>query len=90
MKIAYYLNPGRQKNLYCQIIDDTERVSFSLNQTIFEEEWDSSKESNLHTESYFTMLTNFNKYLLTKYSELKKNRKSGRAEKAKNKCQDPY
>lgn len=83
MKIAYYLNPGRQKNLYCQIIDDTERVSFSLNQTIFEEEWDSSKESNLHTESYFTMLTNFNKYLLTKYSELKKTENQGVLKKLK-------
>ncbi|MCP1382165.1 hypothetical protein [Runella salmonicolor] len=77
MKIAYYLNQGRQKNLYCQIIDDTERISFSLNQTIVEEEWNSSKERSPHTESYFTMLTNLNKYLLTKYSELKKTENQG-------------
>ncbi|RDB02364.1 hypothetical protein [Runella aurantiaca] len=83
MKIAYYLNQGRQKNLYCQIIDDTEKVSFSLNQTIVEEEWDSSKERSLHTESYFTMLTNLNKYLLTKYSELKKTENQGVLKKLK-------
>ncbi|AXE16898.1 hypothetical protein DR864_03700 [Runella rosea] len=83
MKIAYYLNQGRQKNLYCQIIDDTERVSFSLGQTIVEEEWDSSKNGSPHTESYFTMLTNLNQYLLTKYNELKITETQGALKKLK-------
>lgn len=83
MKIAYYLTQGRQKNLYCRIIDDTEKVSFSLNQTIVEGEWNSLKGGSSQAESYFTILTNLNKYLITKYSELKKNEKQGALEKLK-------
>lgn len=71
MKIAYYLNDGRKKNLYCRISDGTERVSFSLGHTINPEKWNGMKEEGPEEDPYYYTLQNFKEYLSTKYHDLK-------------------
>jgi hypothetical protein len=63
MKIVYYLNEGRKKNLYCRISDGTERVTFSLEYTVELEKWNAKKnEVDFEDFHYFT-LRNFKDYL---------------------------
>lgn len=71
MKIAYYLNEGRKKNLYCRISDGTERVTFSLEHTIDPKEWNTKREETKSDDVYHFTLLNFKKYLTNRYHELK-------------------
>jgi len=71
MKIAYYLNESRKKNLYCRISDGTERVTFSLEHTIDPKEWNVKKEEVKNDDVYFFTLIDFKKYLTNRYHELK-------------------
>ncbi len=71
MKIAYYLNEGRKKNLYCRISDGTDRVSFSLGYTIDPKTWNAQKEEGNHEDPYFFTLWSFRSYLKKRYHELK-------------------
>ena len=71
MKIVYYLNEGRKKNLYCRISDGSERVTFSLDYSVEPDKWNLKKgEVDIEDISYFT-LKDFKKYLTGKYHELK-------------------
>lgn len=71
MKIVYYLNEGRKKNLYCRINDGTERITFSLEHTIDPKEWNAKKEEVKDKDVYYFTLLNFKKYLTNRYHELK-------------------
>lgn len=71
MKIAYYLNEGRKKNLYCRVNDGTERVSFSLGYTVSPEEWKANKEDLSYENPYFFTLHSFKAHLKKRYHELK-------------------
>ena len=44
MKVAFYLNENRKKNLYCRISDGVERVTFSLDYCVDAKKWDPKKE----------------------------------------------
>lgn len=71
MKVAYYLNEGRKKNLYCRISDGAEKVTFSLDYSVDPEKWNAKKEE-IHSENeYYFTLIDFKKYLTGKYHELK-------------------
>ena len=71
MKIAYYLNEGRTKNLYCRISDGTKRVTFSLEHSVDAKEWNARKEEVKDDDVYHFTLLNFKKYLTNRYHELK-------------------
>jgi hypothetical protein len=71
MKVAYYLNEGRNKNLYCRITDGSERVSFSLGHTIDPKTWNEKKEEGDIDEPYYFTLKDFKEYLQKRYHELK-------------------
>lgn len=71
MKVSYYLNEGRKKNLYCRISDGTERVTFSLEHTINPKEWNAKKEETKNDDIYYLVLLNFKNYLTNRYHELK-------------------
>ena len=71
MKIVYYLNEGRKKNLYCRISDGTERVTFSLEYAVEPQKWNPKKnEVNFDDLHHFTLM-GFKEYLTKKYHELK-------------------
>jgi hypothetical protein len=71
MKIAYYLNEGRKKNLYCRITDGSERITFSLDQTIDPKEWNERKEEiNDEYVHHFT-LSSLKHHLSKLYHQLK-------------------
>ncbi|MDR1895629.1 MAG: hypothetical protein LBR10_02430 [Prevotellaceae bacterium] len=71
MKIAYYLNEGRKKNLYCRISDGAERVTFSMEYSVDAEKWNEKKgEVDFEDTHYFTLIQ-FKEYLTKKYYELK-------------------
>jgi hypothetical protein len=70
MKIAYFLNTGRKKNLYCRISDGTERVTFSLEHTIDPKEWNAKKEEKESENIYYFTLSDFKKYLTRRYFQL--------------------
>lgn len=71
MKIAYYLNEGRKKNLYCRISDGTERVTFSLEHTINPKEWNAKKEKAKDDDVCHFTLLDFKKHLTNRYHGLK-------------------
>lgn len=71
MKVAYYLNEGRKKNLYCRISDGPERVSFSLGYEIDPKTWNPKKEEGSHEDPYYYTLLGFKRYLIKRYNELK-------------------
>jgi len=71
MKISYYLNEGRKKNLYCRISDGTERTTFSLEHTIDPKKWNAKKEEEKDSDIYYYTLLDFKKYLANRYHELK-------------------
>lgn len=76
MKISYYLNEGRKKNLYCRISDGTERVTFSLEYAISPENWNSKKEEINDEDIYYFTLLDFKKYLYKRYQDLKNEEKT--------------
>lgn len=76
MKISYYLNEGRNKNLYCRISDGTERVTFSLDYTINPENWNSKKDEINDEDIYYFTLLDFKKYLYKRYQYLKNEEKT--------------
>ena len=72
MEISYYLNGEQVDNLYCSIIEERKKVSFSLGYTVMPENWN-SKDGNLSNEDiYFFTLIRFKEYLIKKYDKLKK------------------
>lgn len=71
MKVSYYINKGRKKNLYCRISDGAERVSFSLGYTVDPKEWDERKEEGPTDDPYFYTLLSFKNYLERKFHSLK-------------------
>ncbi|MGG7666042.1 Arm DNA-binding domain-containing protein [Dyadobacter sp. BHUBP1] len=71
MKIAYYLNAERKKNLYCRISDGSERVTFSLGHSVDPDHWDSRKEEGPTEDPYYFTLLSFKKYLSQRFHELK-------------------
>lgn len=71
MKITYYLNEGRKKNLYCRISDGTERVTFSMEHYVDPNNWDSRQGKGKCDDEYTYTLIDFKNYLTTKYLELK-------------------
>jgi hypothetical protein len=70
MKITYYLNEGRKKNLYCRISDGAERVTFSLEHTVDPKKWNVRKEEVKDEDPYYFTLMGFKSYLTKKYHEL--------------------
>lgn len=76
MKISYYLNPERKKNLYCRISDGTERVTFSLEHEVDPKKWNATKEEFKSTNDQFGTLKLFKDYLNNRYLELKAENKS--------------
>ena len=71
MKISYYLNQERKKNLYCRISDSAERVTFSLEYAVDPKDWNLRKEElTSENEHYFT-LRQFKEYLDKRYLEMK-------------------
>jgi hypothetical protein len=76
MKISYYLNEGRKKNLYCRISDGAERVTFSLEYAISTETWNSKKEEIDDEDIYYFTLLDFKKYLNKRYQYLKNEEKT--------------
>ena len=71
MKISYYLNEDRKKNLYCRISDSTERITFSLNYFVDPKKWNAKKEELDDEDEHFFTLIDFKDYLIKKYHELK-------------------
>ena len=71
MKISYYLNDGRKKNLYCRISDGTERVTFSLDYSVTPEKWDTKNEELDFEDVHYFTLIEFKNYLTKKYHEFK-------------------
>lgn len=71
MKIVYYLNEGRKKNLYCRISDGVERVTFSLEYSVDPKKWNVKKEEADFDDVHFFTLMDFKKYLTKKYHEFK-------------------
>jgi hypothetical protein len=71
MKTTYYLNKGRNKNLYCRINDGKERATFSLEYTVNEKDWDPRGESVKFKDEYYFILNDFKKYLNERYEKLK-------------------
>lgn len=71
MKVTYYLNEGRKKNLYCRINDGKERVTFSLEYALEKKEWDPRSEMVKSENEYFFTLSKLKKYLIGRYEELK-------------------
>lgn len=71
MKITYYLNEGRKKNLYCRISDAAEKVTFSMGYAVEPKMWNGQKgELSIDDIHSFTLDT-FKKYLMQKYHEYK-------------------
>jgi hypothetical protein len=77
MKVVFFLNEGRQKNLYCRVSDGKERFTISLGKTIESKDWDNEEgmpKSSSDIDIYFG-LKEFKEYLEKKYYELKANSK---------------
>lgn len=71
MKIAYYLNSERKKNLYCRISDGPQRVTFSLGHSIDPDQWDPRQEEVAFEDPYYFTLQSFKEYLAQRYHQLK-------------------
>lgn len=76
MKISYYLNGERKKNLYCRISDGAEKVTFSMGYTVSSDEWNSKKEEINNDDPHCFSLVRFKDYLTQRYHELKKEGKT--------------
>jgi hypothetical protein len=70
MKIAFYLNSGRKKNLYCRISDKQERITLSLDYTVSPENWDPHTEMPGEEDMHYYTLRSFKDHLSRKYHEL--------------------
>lgn len=73
MKISFYLNEARQKNLYCRISDGSNKLSFSLGKAVKQSDWDekeSMPKSSKASELYYD-LKEFKDFLEKKYFEFK-------------------
>lgn len=75
MKISYYLNEGRIKNLYCRISDGNQRVTFSLGHTVNPDNWNEKNEEVVYEDDYFYTLMDFRKHLHERYHTLKSEKK---------------
>jgi hypothetical protein len=84
MKITYYLNRERTKNLYCRISDGTQRVTFSLDYTVEPKDWNAKKEEIKSENEYYFTLEHFKKYLTKKYYEFQSEGKDEILERLKN------
>ncbi|MGC3978271.1 MAG: hypothetical protein QM751_08655 [Paludibacteraceae bacterium] len=84
MKISYYLNNGRNKNLYCRISDGSERVTFSLDYTVDAKKWNAKNEEVNDEDVHYFTLINLKKYLAKKYHELKNEGKEDVLNRLKN------
>jgi hypothetical protein len=84
MKISYYLNEGRKKNLYCRISDGLERITFSLEYEVNPKKWNSKKEEIDSENEYYFVLMDFKKYLEKKYYEFQSEGKDRILERLKN------
>lgn len=71
MKIVYYIDPGREKNLYCLITDGEKRVSFLLKYVIPTEKWDQEEEV-LIDDPYYPTLMELKAYLSKRYYEFQR------------------
>lgn len=71
MKITYYLNEGRTKNLYCRISDGDQRVTFSLGYTVDPVLWNAKKEEVSFEDNHFFTLKDFKAHLEKRYYILK-------------------
>ena len=76
MKITYYLNQERKKNLYCRISDGMERATFSLEHIIDPENWDSKRSEVKFDDFYYFALCEFKQYMETRFYELKSEKRS--------------
>lgn len=84
MKITYYLNKGRNKNLYCRINDKNERITFSLEYSVDEKDWDQRKDTVKTENEYYFVLSDFKRYLKEKYERLKSEGKDNILDRLKN------
>lgn len=84
MKTTYYLNKGRNKNLYCRISDGNERVTFSLEYSVDDKNWDQRKSMVKMENEYYYALSEFKRYLNEKYEKLKSEGKDNILERLKN------
>lgn len=71
MKVAFYLTPGRKKNLYCRINDAKDRITFSLEYAVDPQKWNSKKEILDDDDVNYYTLLEFKNYLSRKYHLLK-------------------
>jgi len=71
MRIAFYLVPGRKKNLYCRISDGKERITFSLEYAVDPEEWDGKNEMLDNEDVQYYTLSELKSRLTKKYHLLK-------------------
>jgi hypothetical protein len=76
MKIAYYLNEGRNKNLYCRISDGDQKVTFSLGHSIDPKVWNTKREEGSDQDEYYYTLTDFKRHLEERYNFLKSEKKT--------------
>jgi len=84
MKISYYLNSERKKNLYCRISDGKERATFSLGDYVDPETWDVKNEDLKWENQYSGALRSLKKVLTEKYETLKNNDPKAKLELLKN------
>lgn len=88
MKIAYYLNKGRDKNLYCRISDGTARVTFSLGYNVDPEKFDVKRGVVKWDDQYGLTLDRFKGHLEKMHTEIKKEDKQAKLEELKKTASD--
>lgn len=73
MKMVFYLNENRQKNLYCRVSDGKERFTISLGRTVDTNIWDEQSGMPKASADFDLSddLQEYRKYLEEKYHELK-------------------
>lgn len=84
MKISYYLNSERNKNLYCRISDGSERTTFSLGHYVDPKTWDNTHEDIKWENQYCGVLKALKQTLTYKYDTIKNSDAKAKVEILKN------
>ncbi len=71
MKVSFYLNKERKKNLYCRLSEGTKRTTFSLKQEIKPEHWNEQKAFLNDDSQYSYTLFSLKRYILERDQALK-------------------
>ncbi len=70
MKISYYLNKGRKKNLYCRLSEGNQRITFSLKHNIEIEHWDENCSYVVYNYQYYYTLLELKRHIKKRYKKL--------------------